>query len=202
MKKMFVISSLGAALVLAGCQKSQPNVMDTSSEPPSEIVEPTEVVEPVVLAPGEDPENASYLLEGQVVTLTDGKTEMPVAPGSATMVTISMFGEPVTGDLNGDGVPDSAVLLVVETGGSGVFYYQAAALQSDDMYTGTNGILLGDRIAPQTTQVTDQTIIANYAERAPGEPMTAKPSVGVSKYMQVNADGILVEIENPNQVPQ
>jgi len=52
-------------------------------------------------------------------------------------------------------------------------------------YKGTNAILLGDRIAPQTTEIKNGQVIVNYADRAAGEPMTARPSVGVSKYLKV-----------------
>ncbi|HRH21982.1 MAG TPA: hypothetical protein PLJ58_02155, partial [bacterium] len=55
-----------------------------------------------------------------------------------------------------------------------------------------NAILLGDRIAPQTTEWLDGEIVVNYAERKAGEAMTVSPSVGVSRYFQV-ADGTLIE---------
>jgi hypothetical protein len=57
---------------------------------------------------------------------------------------------------------------------------------------GTNAVLLGDRIAPQTTELRDGSLIVNFAERRPGEPMTTPPSAGVSKYLKVVA-GKLVE---------
>ena len=174
---------------------------------PEQIVEQLPVqneemppVEPSVVPGGSDPGNTSYTIEGQVVTLVDGTAETPAAPGSATMIITTMFGEPTMGELNGDGFEDAAVMLVQDMGGSGTFYYQAAAIAQGDGFIGTNAELLGDRIAPQTTQVADQTIIANYAERAEGEPMTAQPSMMVSKYFQV-VGTTLTEIANPN-VPQ
>src|SRR6185503_4941909 len=130
-----------------------------------------------------DPLNATYTLDGQPVTLVNGKAETPVAPGSATKSTTTIFGQPILGDLNGDGKLDAAVILVQNPGGSGTFYYIAAAINTADVAEGTNAVLLGDRIAPQTTAIKNGQIIENYADRKPGEPMTAAPSVGVTKYL-------------------
>jgi len=193
------VAFVGLALVLAGCQTNQPaSVVE---------VEPTNVVEKVIeenstlphyqaVLPAEDPENATYIIDGQPVALIDGESQVPLGPDPEIVSTITMFGEPVQGDLTADTVDDAAVILVVSGSGSGTYYYQAAALNKDGMYSGTNAVLLGDRVAPQATQIMDGTIIANYAERAPGEPMTAQPSVAVSKYMQVQGE-ILVEVDAP-----
>lgn len=144
-----------------------------------------------------------FIINGQPVTLTNGRAEMPAAldstgspqAGSASKVITQYFGNVATGDLNGDGAPDLAFLLTQTTGGSGTFYYVVATLvNADGSYQGTNAVLLGDRIAPQTTEIRSGEIIVNYAERRAGEPMTAKPSVGVSKYLKL-ADGQLVEVQ-------
>jgi hypothetical protein len=136
--------------------------------------------------------NATYVIEGQTVQLIDGKAEVAAAPGSASKITTQYFGNEAKGDLNGDGIPDLALLLTQSSGGSGTFYYVVAALQtSNGGYAGTNGILLGDRIAPQTTEIHNGEILVNYADRKPGEPMTAQPTVGVSKYFKVENDTLV-----------
>jgi hypothetical protein len=141
---------------------------------------------------GRDYKNATYTIEGQPVTLTNGVSETAAAPGSASKITTRYFGNEAKGDLNGDGIADIAFLITQTGGGSGTFYYAVAALQgSDGGYRGTNAILLGDRIAPQTTEIRDGQLIVNYADRKPGEPMTSSSSVGVSKTLSV-AQGQLV----------
>jgi hypothetical protein len=65
-------------------------------------------------------------------------------------------------------------------------------LKTADGYLGTNAVFLGDRIAPQTTEIRDEEIIVNYAERKLDEPMTTPPSIGVSKYFKI-VEGRLVE---------
>lgn len=135
-----------------------------------------------------------FIIEGQPVTLVNGRAETPVAPGSASKVVTQYFGNVATGDLSGDGMPDVAFILTQNSGGSGTFYYIVVTLvAADGSYQGTNAILLGDRIAPQTTEIRNGQLIVNYADRAAGEPMTAQPSVGVSKYLEVQGT-TLVEV--------
>ena len=108
---------------------------------------------------------------------------MQAAPGSATRIRTWVFGEPVWGDLNGDGVEDAALLLVHAPGGSGTFYYVAVALNTNGAYRGTNGVLLGDRIAPQNVSIRNGVVVANYADRRFDESMAVRPSVGKSMYL-------------------
>lgn len=129
--------------------------------------------------------DVSIEVEGQVVQLVGGAAETEAAPGSATKVVTRYFGNESTGDLNADGTPDVAFLISQSRGGSGTFFYVVAALKTSNGYTGTNAVLLGDRIAPQTTRIGGGELIVNYADRKPGEPMTTAPSVGVSKFLKV-----------------
>lgn len=127
-----------------------------------------------------DYRNAEYTIEGQPVTLS-GNTRY--------------FGNEMKGDFNGDGLEDVSFIITRDEGGSGTFFYVVVALNSADNYTGTNAIFLGDRIAPQTTEFRDGLIIVNYADRKPDEPMTARPSQGVSKYLKV-VNSVLVESQS------
>jgi len=136
--------------------------------------------------------NGTYAIDSAPVTLLGGISVVLAAPDSVAEVTTRYLGNEAFGDLNGDGRDDGIFILAQENGGSGTFFYAAAALSSDQGYMGTNAVLLGDRIAPQTTEFKNGLIIVNYAERSPGEPMTAQPSVGVSKYFSVGL-GALIE---------
>jgi hypothetical protein len=138
-------------------------------------------------------QDAAYVIDGTRVALSHGTSQVPAAPGSASMIVTNYFGNEAVGDLNGDGIPDVAFLLTQTGGGSGTFYYVVAALKTPGGYQGTNAIFLGDRIAPQTTQIQNGEVIVNYADRASGEPMSAQPSHGVSKYLRVE-NGVLTEV--------
>jgi hypothetical protein len=139
-----------------------------------------------------DPRNATYIIEDQPVTLVDGRSEVPLELSSGSKIITQYFGNGASGDINGDGVVDIAFLLTQSSGGSGTFYYIVAVLGGRDEHHPTNTVFLGDRIAPQSTEVRDGKLIVNFAERNPGEGMTTAPSVGVSKYFEIK-DGLLVE---------
>jgi hypothetical protein len=133
-----------------------------------------------------DPLNATYLIDGSPITLTNGKAEQASAPGSSETTVTRIFGTPVLGDMNGDGVNDAAVIITEDGGGSGTFYYAAVTLGGTSNGTaGTNAILLGDRISPDTMQIANGILTVNYADRKPGDPMSTMPSVGVSKYLVI-----------------
>lgn len=175
---------LALSILLAACAST------ITPSPETELL-------PITEAPSTaDYKNATYLIEGQFITLTDGSFEVESAPGSATRITTRYFGNEAFADLNDDGKEDVAFLLTQTSGGSGTFFYVVVALQTETGYEGTNAVFLGDRIAPQTTNIQNGIIIVNYADRNPGEPFTVQPSLGVSKYFKV-IDNVLVEIQNP-----
>lgn len=134
--------------------------------------------------------DTTYVIEHQAVKLTDGVATTPL-PDSTATVTTKYFGNAVDGDFNNDGRADTAFLLTQDTGGSGTFYYLVAALRTSNGYQGTNGIVLGDRINPQTTGYLNGLIVVNYADRGPKEPMTTIPTVGVSRYFRVDGSALV-----------
>jgi len=116
-----------------------------------------------------DFKQAEYLVEGQPTKLV-GDTKF--------------FGNELKTDLNGDGREDVVFLITQSKGGSGTFYYVVAALNTDRGYVGSEGLLLGDRIAPQTTEKgKGKIVVVNYADRAPTDPFTTPPSVGKSIWL-------------------
>ncbi len=128
-----------------------------------------------------DYKNASYIVDGTSVQLVNGMSEVEAAPGSASKVTTMYFGNEVEKDLDGDGTKDVVFLLTQNTGGSGTFFYVVAALNTPDGYKGSSAVLLGDHIAPQSTESgAGKSIIINYLDRTHTDPMTAQPSVGKS----------------------
>ncbi len=146
---------------------------------------------PVAGAP--DARNATYSIEGAPVTLKDGVAETPAAPGSAAKIITRYFGNELATDLNGDGQDDVAFILTQETGGSGTFFYAVAALYTPEGFVGSDGYFLGDRIAPQATALSQNprhvnVVVFNWADRAPGEPMSVKPSVGKSVYLKLDPE--------------
>ncbi len=129
-----------------------------------------------------DPKNSTYTIEGTQVTLRDGMSAVATADGGGGLVTTKYFGNELAIDLNNDGQEDTVFLLTQEGGGSGVFFYLVAALNTETGMVGSRGVLLGDRIAPQNIERGDNnSVIVNYTERGANEPMATSPSLGVSK---------------------
>lgn len=135
-----------------------------------------------------DYKNTTYVIDGRYVALTSGVSDIQAAPGSASHIITRYFGNEARGDLNSDGKEDVAFLLTQEGGGSGTFFYVVAALANDSGYTGSQAYFIGDRIAPQTTEAERNGImLINYADRAPGEPLSAQPSIGKTLRLHFNA---------------
>lgn len=153
--------------------------------PPLTIVVPEPVEETKVV----DPKNLTYNLAGEAVTLVAGKSAVPAAPGSAQTVTTQYFGNELVTDVNADGMDDTVFLLTQDGGGSGTFFYLAAALKTAQGYEGTEAVFIGDRIAPQNITKGDVpgTVVVNYADRAPGESFAVPPSIGKSLVLKFNS---------------
>jgi heat shock protein HslJ len=104
---------------------------------------------------------------------------------------LQYFGNELLMDINEDGREDRVFVVTDSPGGSGTFFYVVAAVNTETGYVGTHGYLLGDRIAPQTTEVSHNpnhqgVVVVNFADRALGEPMTTPPSEAKSVYLKLD----------------
>ncbi len=143
-----------------------------------------------------DYKNATYIIDGRKITLANGTSEIELAPDAASKIVTRYFGNEVRHDLNDDGLEDVAFLLTQEVGSSGTFFYIVAALKTTEGYVGSEAFFLGDRIAPQTTHMDEgqtavgtnrqNVIVVNYVTRMPGEPFTARPSLGKSIWLKLD----------------
>jgi len=208
MKRFSIVLIVIASIVLGACTPTSP-VTSLPTDIPTTIPTalPTEISTQV---PGrgtdldEGLKNGTYLVDGQEITLVDGVAEVELAPGSASKQVTRFFGNGVEIDLNSDGLMDSAFLLQQESGGSGTFYFVVAALKTADGYLGTNAIFLGDRIAPQSTNIDPNNpsqFIVNYADRNASEPLTSPPTVGVSRTFKLENGSLVETVISPTQTP-
>jgi hypothetical protein len=194
--KVWLILAVIAVWVLAACSAANtPTTVPQAAPSQAPTAGTTYVV---------DPQNATYLIGGKEVTLVNGVSEQEAAPGSASKIVTRYFGNAVSIDLNGDGLMDSGFLLTQDGGGSGNFFYAAAAISNSGSTKGTNAILLGDRITPQSTNVDPSNpaqFVVNYMDRKASDPMSAQPSVAVSRTFKLD-NGTLAEVGTPpTQVP-
>ena len=136
-----------------------------------------------------DYKDAEFLIDGQAVKLDDGAAKY--------------FGNELRTDLDGDGDEDVAFIITHQPGGSGTFYYAVAAINTGNGYVGSDAYFLGDRIAPQVTNISQNprhkmVVVFNFADRAAGEPMTAQPTVGKSVYLKIDPQNNRWGIVEPN----
>lgn len=193
MKKInykLLVSSIFLVLIIFGVIVYKYASLDRLAIEPNLIIASTSTAT-VVTA---NVKNIAYIINGETFTLINGSASTRVSPDSGTVNTLTLFGEPTYGDLNGDSVIDAAVLLVNNPGGSGAFYYAVLAISKNGVFQATNALLLGDRIAPQSINIEDSRAVFSYAERKRGEPMSTPPSVGKSLHIHYNkADGTIGE---------
>jgi hypothetical protein len=119
--------------------------------------------------------NLTVTIDKQNFTLKDGVAEQPAAPGSAATNTLRVVGDPVSGDVSGDGRPDAALLLANDPGGSGTFYFAVVAVNDGSSFHATNALPLGDRIKPRDVSFDNGVFSYRFLERQPGESMAADP---------------------------
>lgn len=143
-----------------------------------------------------DARNSSFRVEGVPVTLVDGVAVTEIASMPGVNITTRYFGNGVSHDLDNDGREDAVFLVTQDGGGSGTFFYVVAVLNTVSGYVGSGSYLLGDRIAPQSTNIDEgvtaqgtmrkNVIVVNYAVRKSSEPMTTAPSVGKSVWLKLD----------------
>lgn len=129
-----------------------------------------------------NPGASTFVIQGQPVTLSGGRASAPAAPGSAAQVRTAIIAGPAAGP------GYAAVVLAQATGGSGTFFYLAAALAGGRT---TNAVLLGDRIAVQALTARGGEVTVTYLDHAAGQPMAAPPSVRTVRRYQLRGGQLL-----------
>lgn len=135
--------------------------------------------------------NQVYFIDGQPIRLVAGAAEKPAAAGSAARIRTRVSGRPVFGDLDGDGDEDAVLWFTQRTGGSGTFFYVAAAIREPNGVRGGHALSIGDRIAPGQLAIRNGVVFARYRDRGAGEPMATPPAVDTLAYFTLGKDGRL-----------
>lgn len=124
----------------------------------------------------------TFSLSGVSVALENGVATARTSLSGDAESTIRYFGNEVSQDMDGDGGEDIAFLITQETT-QGTYFYLVGALARSGGYLGTEAVLLGKDIAPQTTEKgAGRQVIVNYAERTGGE------SIGRSLYLLLDTE--------------
>ena len=128
------------------------------------------------------------------------REKYPEVPESTLEKVITLENRYAAGDINGDGRPDAAVVLVARTGGTGVFYYLAVVLNQNGSPINVVTYYLGDRISVKSIEIRRGEVIATLLIRAEDEPMCAKPAVKITRAFIVHGAGLYNARHEPRGV--
>jgi heat shock protein HslJ len=167
--KTFLLIFLALLFSLVACNSGtgQANNSEVAASPTEQPTEaPVDLTEEML-------KNMTYQgIYDEPVTLTDGLYEgEPFVEGGTSRPTVTLMPFTAFGDLNGDGVADSVVLLVENSGGSGAFVYLAAVLNNEGTQENTATLLLGDRVTPESLAIIDGEMVLEAATHAEDDPM-------------------------------
>lgn len=179
--KKILFSIILVALLGWGGYTVYKNHSSTDSTVPAVHLEPT-VTHP-------DPSNASFEDVDGTITLHNGTATTNITgyiTEDTTLTDLLAYG-----DINKDGKNDTAVILVQEGSGSGVFFRVAAYVSGVVQYKGSNMVFLGDRVSPKTISIDKGIITVTYLDRKENEPYTNEPTVLTTKTYAYTDSGLV-----------
>ena len=133
-------------------------------------------------------QNATYKIPDQgSYTLSNGLYQQ----GS---VTLTLIKPTAIGDVNQDGVNDAAVILALETGGSGTFEYLAIVSNQNGSLVNLDTYPLGDRVRVQTLRIKDGQVRLKMLKHKDTDPMCCPTDLIIEAYQLNNTDGTLAPI--------
>lgn len=142
-----------------------------------------------------DPGSMTYhlqSLQSGPVTLLKGEFRAHAAPGSAGQIIVTLTNKQAFGKVLGREA--GAVVLVVQTGGSGSFYELALLLKGAEGWNNRDTVLLGDRVKVRSVAIEDDRIIVAITDHAPGDPLCC-PTLEVTKRFAVRNDRLVPAAE-------
>ena len=129
--------------------------------------------------------NAEYQSEfsaNKKARLTNGSYQEDIVPGSASKLTITLLDQYAIGDLNSDGVPDAAVILATNSGGSGVFVDLAAVVNDKGTPKQAASAALGDRVQIKSVSISAGEIVVALVRQGPNDPLCCPSQLVTLKF--------------------
>lgn len=138
-----------------------------------------------------NPYDTTYNIWGEEITFRAGESRVSIAPGSSVEIVTKYFGNDFKYDFDHDGREDIAFMLTQETGGTGVFYYVTAVLNTETGKVGLDGVFIGDRIAPQSIYIeAGEILVIKFAERKIGQSFSEQPSLARTIKVKYDTDSL------------
>ncbi len=91
-----------------------------------------------------------------------------------------------SGDLNGDGVNDAALLLAENTGGTGTFVSLVVVFSQDGKFKQAPGIYIDDRPIVNSMSIADGKVKIDVLVHGPNDPMVSPSQPELQEYSLVN----------------
>jgi beta-lactamase class A len=132
--------------------------------------------------------------------LKDGVYEVAAAPGSASKTIIRLADIAAFGDLDGDGLPDAATVLIGTGGGSGTFVELSAVRNEAGVAHPLATTLLGDRVLVRGVAVADRVITVRLRARGATDPLTLRTRE-ITRGYALDGDRLVLQSETETEVP-
>ena len=91
-----------------------------------------------------------------------------------------------SGDLNGDSLADAVVILAVNSGGSGTFFYLVVLLNNHGAPVQTASTWIGDRQAVKNLQIKDGQIVLDFLTQGPNDGLCCPSQHHLRSYQLQN----------------
>lgn len=176
--------SVFLGLLLLGCRPATP--------PPTAV--PTVEVTATTAAPTPN-EEAEVILEAeyqlglpdslQVVELTNGSFEQGT-PGGADYISVRVTDLAASGDLDGDGSEETAVLVSENYGGTGVFVFLAVYSNTGTTPTFLTSTIVDDRPQLNALSIEEGEVFLDATVHGPDEPMCCPTLRTLRHYRLIN----------------
>ncbi len=157
--------------------------------PPTITPTPTPTAVPLALSVLKNAEYPSEYAASKKAKLVDGAFEEKQAKTNAK-TTLKMLDVFATGDLNGDGVPDAAVIIAANTGGSGVFHDLYVVLNDRGVAKPVAAFPLGDRVQIKAASVQGSEVALDMIVHGAKDPLCC-PTVAAMRSYRLQGEQII-----------
>ena len=203
-KKKTLVLAAFITLMLAACAAPNSSPEPTAQPIPTAPQPATAIIEDVVTT-SDIPADLSFETLGELsyygileqpVTLVGGQFEgEPIIEGGASRTMVNLLSQPVAyGDLDNDGQPDAAVVLVSNSGGSGTFVYLALVQPRDGALENVATSFLGDRVQVKSLSIEGDRLIATLLSHAPDDPACC-PSQEETRLFRLSGEQLIAADE-------
>jgi len=147
-------------------------LIEMSSEVIGAVEEPGKPTAQLTLEALQNATYPSELEESGAITLTDGRYEgEPFVEGGASRPVVILVEPVASGDLDGDGIEDAAVILAANAGGSGTFISLEAVRNEGGEPVHLASYLLGDRAQIESLAIEGGQVVLEMITHGPKDPM-------------------------------